>query len=47
MWVSIPLADSLEKALGKLFPAKVMNDLFSVDNLREKRQEKAEEDRAV
>lgn len=32
--MSIPLVDSLDEALGRLFPAKVMNDLFSVENLR-------------
>lgn len=32
--MSIPLVDSLDEALGRLFPAKVMNDVFSVENLR-------------
>lgn len=32
--VSNPLIDSLYETLGRLFPAKVMNDLPSVENLR-------------
>lgn len=38
--MSIPLVDSLDEALGRLFPAKVMNDLFSVENLREEMEER-------
>lgn len=31
--MSIPLVDSLDEAFGRLHPAKVMNDVFSVENL--------------
>lgn len=36
--VSISLLDSLDEALGGWFPAKVMNDLLSVENLRGERE---------
>lgn len=38
--VSIPLLDSLDKAFGRLFPANIMNDLFSAENLRETGRER-------
>lgn len=32
--MTIPLIDSLDEALGRLHPAKVTNELFSVETLR-------------
>lgn len=53
--MSVPLVDSLDEAFGRLFPAKVMNDLFSIENLRrdtkgegeERRGDEAEKDQVV